>query len=211
MIKGAIFDLDGTLLDSMSLWENLSANYLRSLGKEPQENLKEIVNPLTVEQTAQYFIEHYGVTLSAEEIVKGINTVASDFYLNKAPAKKGIGELLESLRRCGIKMCVATVTDKKLCEAALSRLGLLSYFSAVFTCSDTGYTKSEPYLYRTALEFLGTEKSETAVFEDALYALKTAKNDGFYTVAVYDVHEKHQDELKALADMYITDYSQVRF
>jgi hydroxymethylpyrimidine kinase/phosphomethylpyrimidine kinase len=104
-------------------------------------------------------------------------------------------------------MCVATVTDRYLAEAALTRLNIRQFFSEIFTTAEIGCGKNNPAIYRTALSYLGTPKEETAVFEDALHALVTAKNDGFRVVGVYDAHEKRQAEMRAEADYYISDYA----
>jgi hydroxymethylpyrimidine kinase/phosphomethylpyrimidine kinase len=103
-------------------------------------------------------------------------------------------------------MCVATVTDRYLAEAALERLGVRRYFSEIFTTAEVGHDKTSPHIYRTALAHLGTEKSETVVFEDAYHALMTAKKDGFPVAAVYDRHETKRIEMKAAADYYVSDY-----
>ena len=206
MIKGAIFDLDGTLLDSMFIWDTIGEKYLRSLGKEPRETLKETFETFTLEQSAEYYREHYGVTLSVGEIVDGVNRMVEDCYKSKVALKKGVAEFLEKLNARGVRMCIATVTDRHLAEAALERLGVRTYFSEIFTCASVGHSKEEPHIYHAALACLGTKKSETVVFEDALYALMTAKNDGFPTAAVYDAHEKKQTEIKAVADFYIVDF-----
>lgn len=205
MIQGAIFDLDGTLLDSMSLWDTIGEDYLRSLEKEPVEDLKETFKTFTLEQSAQYYREHYGVTLSVEEIVDGIDRMIQRYYLETVPLKPGVEEFLQKLDRSGVKLCVATVTNKTLAQGALQRLGVARYFSRVFTCSP-GHGKEEPTIYREALEHLGTEKRKTLVFEDAFHALCTAKQDGFPVVGVYDSHEDRQEDLKAMADCYIQDY-----
>lgn len=207
MIKGAIFDLDGTLLDSMSIWDTIGEDYLHSLGIEPRENLAETFKTFTLEESAEYYRTHYGVTLSVEEIVNGVNGMIEDFYRNTAPLKNGVFEFLAGLSEKGVKMCIATVTDKYLAEAALTRLKVRKYFGEIFTTAEVGCGKNDPRIYRTALAFLGTKKSETIVFEDALHALMTAKNDGFSTVAVYDVHEGNQAELKAVADRYIDNFN----
>lgn len=207
MIKGAIFDLDGTLLDSMSIWDTIGEDYLHSLGIEPRENLAETFKTFTLEESAEYYRTHYGVTLSVEEIVNGVNGMIEDFYRNTAPLKNGVFEFLAGLSEKGVKMCIATVTDKYLAEAALTRLKVRKYFGKIFTTAEVGCGKNDPTIYRTALAYLGTEKSETLVFEDALHALMTAKNDGFSTVAVYDVHEGNQAELKAVADRYIDNFN----
>ena len=207
MIKGAIFDLDGTLLDSMSIWDTIGEDYLHSLGIEPRENLAETFKTFTLEESAEYYRTHYGVTLSVEEIVNGVNGMIEDFYRNTVPLKNGVLEFLAGLSEKGVKMCIATVTDKYLAEAALTRLKVRQYFGEIFTTAEVGCGKNDPTIYRTALAYLGTEKSETLVFEDALHALMTAKNDGFSTVAVYDVHEENQAELKAVADRYIDNFN----
>lgn len=207
MIKGAIFDLDGTLLDSMFIWDTIGEDYLRSLGKEPHEDLKETFMTLTLEEAAEYYRENYGVTLSVKEIVDGVNSIVEEIYRTKVTLKPGIAEYLSWLPENGVKTCVATVTDRYLVEETLDRLGILQYFSEIFTCAEVGYGKDKPIIYRKALEHLGTTKSEAYVFEDSLFALKTAKDDGFRTVGVYDRHENCQDELKQLANYYILDFT----
>ena len=210
MIKGAIFDLDGTLLDSMFIWDTIGEIYLRSLGIEPRENLAETFKTFTLEESAEYYRTHYGVTLSVAEIVDSVNGMVEDLYRNTVPLKKGVYEFLAKLSTGGVKMCVATVTDKYLVKAALTRLNIGQYFGEIFTTAEVGSGKSEPKIYRTALAYLGTKKSETLVFEDVLHALMTAKNDGFPTAAVYDEHESRQTEMKANGDYYITDYKTVK-
>ena len=207
MLKGVIFDLDGTLLDSMFIWDTIGEDYLRSLGKEPKENLKETFESFSLEQAAQYYIDNYGVTLSVEAIVNEVNSMVESYYKDSVALKPGVEVLLKNLKNSGVKMCIATVTDKHLVNAALERLGVQEYFSEIFTCASVGHSKEEPHIYREALKHLGTNKNETAVFEDALYALKTAKEDGFITVGVFDVHEEKQEELKTTADYYIANYS----
>ena len=207
MIKGAIFDLDGTLLDSMFIWDTIGEEYLRSLGKEPHEDLKETFMTLTLEEAAEYYREHYGVTLSVKEIVDGVNAMVEQTYRTKVTLKPGIAEYLAWLKENGVRMCVATVTDRYLVEETLERLGVRHYFSEIFTCAEVGFGKDKPIIYQKALEHLETEKRDTYVFEDMLFALNTAKTDGFPTVGVYDRHEAHQDDLKELADYYIFDFT----
>ena len=206
MMEGAIFDLEGTLLDSMSIWDTIGNDYLRALGIEANENLAETFKTFTLEQSAEYYRAHYGIALSVCEIINGINAMIEDFYRNTAPLKKGVAEFLDRLSRKNIKMCIATVTDKQLAEAALNRLNIRSYFTDVFTTAEAGCGKSSPQIYRMALSRLGTEKQETFVFEDTYHALLTAKKDGFPVVAVYDAHETQQTEIRKIANHYIDDY-----
>lgn len=206
MIKGAIFDFDGTLVDSMFIWDTFGEDYLRTLGKEPKENLTETFKTFTLEQAAEYYREHYGVTLSVGEIVDGVNEMVAEIYRTKVTLKEGVLEFLRDLQCKGVKMCVATVTDRPIVEEVLHKLGIRDFFTEIFTCAEVGHNKETPHIYRAALEALGTKKDETVVFEDALHALMTAKNDGFPVAAVYDKHEAKQIEMRVEADYYISDY-----
>lgn len=208
MLTGAIFDLDGTLLDSMFIWDTIGEDYLRTLGKEPHEDLKETFMTLTLEEAAEYYREHYKVTLSVTEIVDSINAMVEGIYRTKVTLKPGVMAYLRLLKESGVKMCVATVTDRYLVEDTLERLGILHYFSEIFTCAEVGYGKDKPIIYQKALEHLGTAKEETFVFEDSLFALETAKTDGFPTVGVYDMHESRQEEMKRLADCYVRSFEE---
>ena len=208
MLTGAIFDFDGTLLDSMFIWDTIGEDYLRTLGKEPHENLKETFMTLTLEEAAEYYREHYKVTLSVTEIVDSINAMVEGIYRTKVTLKPGVAEYLRLLKESGVKMCVATVTDRYLVEDTLERLGILHYFCGIFTCAEVGYGKDKPIIYQKALEHLGTAKEETFVFEDSLFALETAKAEGFPTVGVYDMHESRQEEMKRLADCYVRSFEE---
>lgn len=207
MIQGAIFDVDGTLLDSMSVWANIGADYLRSLGYEPREDLNETFKSMSLLQAARYYQTEYGVTLSTDEIIAGVNGRIGRFYREEAALKPGAAQFLGRLGEKGVRMCIATATDRPLVEAALGRCGVLPCFSDIFTCFSVGRGKDEPAIYRAAAEHLRTGRAKTVVFEDALYAARTAKRDYFVTAAVYDVHEKRQEELRAAADIYITNYT----
>lgn len=208
-ICGAIFDVDGTLLDSMSIWDTIGESYLRSIGYEPRENLNEVFKNMSLHQAACYYRSEYGVTLSVDEIMGGVNAMLEQYYRYEAPLKPGAKELLALFRQSGVKMCIATATDRYLVEAALERCGVLSCFGQIFTCTEVGHSKDEPHIFEAALRSLGTEKAGTVVFDDALYAIRTAKEAGFPVAAVYDSHERAQDKIHALADLYLDDLTQL--
>lgn len=203
MLKGAIFDFDGTLFDTMFIWNTAGETYLRSIGIEPREDLRKVLKTMSLLQSATYIREKYAVELTLEEIMDGINRTVEDFYFYTVQPKECVITLLEQMKVKGIKMCIATATDRYQVEAALKRCGMESFFSEIFTCSDVGHGKDEPVIFRKAMEHLGTTKSDTVVFEDAYHAARTAKTDGFITVAVYDSHETKQAELRSVSDCFI--------
>lgn len=205
MLQGAIFDLDGTILDSMSLWDGLPEAYLRSVGCVPRPDVNDAVRALSLFQAARYFQREYGLALSEEAITDGVRSMVARYYEREAAAKPGASAFLEALSRQGIRLCLATATDERLARAALERLGLARLFCGVFTTLP-GLEKDKPEIYRRALARLGTEKKRTAVFEDAVHALRTAKADGFPTVAVYDGSEPDPAQARSLSDCYLADY-----
>jgi len=202
-IKGAIFDVDGTLLDSMAIWQKIEANYLIRQGATPRPGLEEDLRSLSLIEAAKYFQVEYGIKKSIEEIDTEKSGMMEDFYYNEAPLKAGVASVLEALHSRGVKMCVATATDRFLIEPALRRCGILKYFGRIFTCSEEETSKSRPDIFIRAAGFLGTNISETLVVEDALYAIKSAKKAGFPVAAVYDESaDDQQDIIKRLADYY---------
>ena len=208
-IRGAIFDVDGTLLDSMFIWDTIGETYLRSIGYQPKENLNETFKNMSLHQAARYYQTEYGVTQSIDEIMDGVNAMLERYYRFEVPLKPGVAELLERLRQNGVKLCIATATDRHLVEAALDRCGVLSCFGEIFTCNEVGHGKDEPDIFEEALRFLGTRREETLVFDDALYAVRTAKEAGFPVAAVYDSHERSQAEVRARSDLYLEDLTQL--
>ncbi len=204
MIKGAIFDIDGVLLDSMGIWDDLGARYLRSLGRIPEEGLNKILFSMSMEQGAEYLNEHYGLNKSVKETVDGIGKMLEDYYFYEVLLKPGAKEVLEFLKSKNIKMAAATSSPRTHIEKALSRNGLLGYIDKIYTTGEVGVSKHSPDIYNLAADFLKTKSEETLVFEDSLYALKTAKEAGFVTVGVFDEKgESNQAELENQADLYL--------
>ena len=208
MLKGAIFDFDGTLFDSMFIWDTAGETYLRSIGIEPREDLWKVLKTMSLLQSATYIREKYAVELTLEEIMDGINRTVENFYFHTVQPKKGVATFLEQMKKQGVKICIATATDRYQVEAALKRCCMEHFFSEIFTCTNVGHGKDEPFIFRKAMDYLGTTRENTVVFEDAYHAAKTAKADGFVTVAVYDSHEEKQKELQALSDFYFENYTE---
>ena len=194
MIKGVIFDLDGVILDSLLIWEDLGARYLRKHGIEPEEGLNRVLYPLKA---------------SSLEVISGLREMLRDYYFDEVRAKEGARELLEDLSARGIRITAATSSPREHVTRALARNGLLPYFEKIFTTSEMGTSKHAPDIYNAAAAFMGTQPSETAVFEDSLYALKTAKAAGYAAFGVFDMlGEPDQDGMRRTADVYVTRLSE---
>ena len=202
-IRGAIIDVDGTLLDSMAIWDKVAVDYLISNGVQPSEDLNDKLLGMGGHEIPNYFKNQYGIKGSSEDIQKGINKLLEDFYYFKAPLKAGVAGFLDELRSRGIKMCIATATDRHLIEAALKRCGIYDYFERIFTCGEEKTSKSNPEIYFKAADYLGVDISQTLVAEDAFYAIKTAKEAGFFVIGVFDRAEEDQQEaIKQICNVY---------
>ena len=209
-IKGAIFDADGTLLDSMWMWGRVEIEYLISLGVRPRPDLNDVLRSLGGHEISTYFRTEYGVRRTAEEINAGIYKLMGDFYKDRVALKTGVIPLLDELRARGVKMCVATATDRFIIEPGLRRCGLLDYFDRVFTCREENTKKSSPDIFIRAAEFLGTGIGETLVVEDALYAVRSAKSAGFPVAAIYDLSADDQrTDINELCDFYFESFSEM--
>ena len=206
MLNGIIFDFDGTLFDSMFIWDTAGESYLRSIGKKPETGLQKVLKPMSLLQSAQYIREKYDIPLSVEDIMDGINRTVEVFYFHTVEPKPGVIDFLEELHHRNIKMCIATATDRYQVEAALQRCKMRHFFSEIFTCTEVGSGKDRPDIFRKAMEHLQTDRTNTAVVEDAYHAAHTAKQDGFLVVGVYDSHESRQQELLQIADVFLPDY-----
>lgn len=206
MIKGTILDIDGVLLDSLGIWEDLGARYLKSIGKNPEEGLNEILFAMSMEQGAEYLKKHYDLEESINEINEGLEKMLEDYYFYEVLPKPGAKEILTLLKNENIRTVAATSSPRIHIEKALKRNGLLNYIEKIFTTGELKVSKHSPNIYNAAADFMSLKPEETLVFEDSLYALNTAKKAGYVTVGVFDDKgESNQEGLKKTADLYLTD------
>lgn len=211
MIHGAIFDADGTLIDSMPIWYDVGARYLRSIGFEnPPDDLEKRYFNMGLREAAADMKEMFHLTQSVDTVKKGFMDIVEDFYRNECPLKPGAKAFLQELHRKGVPFILATANDATMARYALEHNGVLDLFQDTISCEDYNTSKKEPLIYEKAAELLGTKVEETAVFEDIFLAVNTAHRAGFYTVAMADdASEKDKPAIQRTADLYITDYAQV--
>lgn len=209
-IKGAIFDMDGTLLDSMHVWIDIAEKYLTSKNITITPVIENEIAGLMLKDLGEYFIKHFGFEMTVEEIIDDVNKLVEDEYFYNVQIKPGTEELLKDLKSRNIPMCVATASDRYLVEAALKRVGILHYFDRIFTCTEVDANKTSPDIYEHALKHLGTKKEETYVFEDTYTPIRVAKSANFPVVAIADKWSAHRRELiKETADFFIDHPSEL--
>lgn len=198
----AIFDMDGTLIDSMTFWRELAREYL--LSKQVTGDIEQAaadIAYLTASESSRLLVRRFGLRESPETVAEEMNRMMEDHYRRDIPLKPGIRQLLNRLHREGVQMCVASATEEHLIRACLERLGVLELFSFVLSCETLHTHKREPRIFLEAAGRFGAEPGEVAVYEDALHAIRTAKDAGFYVAAVFD-RESEGDwpKICALAD-----------
>ena len=204
-----IFDLDGTLLDSMGIWETIGADYLTARGiTDFPADLSEHLRAMSLMEAAEYFIEQFHLSHPPQQICNDIDEFIQDKYKYSVTLKDGVKEFLHKHK--DKKMCVATATDHHLVEAALKRLGIDEYFQFIITSGQVGNSKQFPDIYLQAAQRLGADIIDCVVFEDALHAMETAKKAGFYTVAIHEpTFDKELDKIKQLADQFVEQLGEV--
>ena len=185
-IDAVIFDMDGTLLDSIPAWDHAATKYLQTRGIDLPEEIQNYVKHISLLEGAHYIKEQLNLPDEPEVLVAGTLDIVRGRYLYEVPAKPGAEEVLKTLHAQGIKICVATASDPELARGAFERLGLLQYMDFIIGCDEVGVGKQSPAVYEAALRRLGTARERTLVVEDALYAVETAKAAGFPTAGVPD-------------------------
>lgn len=199
--------MDGTLIDSMPMWRNLGFQLLLSRGIQPRPEFENAMKPLMLREACVYCKTEYGLTESIQDLVEECWARVGSFYTHEVRPLPGVLAFLERQKALGTRLFIATATDRSYADIALKTTGLDCYFEGMLTCPEIGAGKNQPDVYEQSLAMMGCRKEDAVVFEDALYAMRTAKKAGFRVAAVHDpaITEDHT-EIRALADYYIETY-----
>ena len=208
-ITGAIFDFDGTVFDSMHIWKGVKFQFFDRIGLVLSEEQREEFKNLFLLDAIELAKTRFDLKMTDKELFNEFFTLIKEKYLTDTKPKNDIIEFLEKLKSNGVKMGIATATGEPALIAVLEKFNMLHYFEEIYSTYTVGASKTEPKVYDVVLNELGTEKQTTWIFEDALYAAKTAKKAGYNVVGIYDKSEPGQEELKQLVDIYIHNYSEL--
>lgn len=207
-IRGAIFDMDGTVIDSLTywgyFWRRIGERYMGDGDFVPCDEVNQGIRTMLYADAMAYIKEYYAIPGETADFVRFAADGISEFYEKVAKPKAGAVEILTALKQEGIPVCLASATAMPEIRHALSCHGLLEYFDLVLSCADIGVGKERPDIYLMASEKMGLAPSELCVVEDSFLALETAKRAGFQTVGVYDRYSPNQERLKRAADLYVT-------
>ena len=210
--KAAIFDFDGTIADSMSMWADFAFRFVTYLGGKPREGVSKTVNSMSVAEAEVYLRQEYFPHYTAEEMHKATELFVLDRYTKGFEPKEGIAEFVKELSERGILMAIATATDRKPVSIALSKLGLAPYFEHIVTCTDAGVGKSSsPAVFDLTLSKLGAIKEDTIIFEDSFYAAKTAAAAGYCVAGIYDdFSSSKKEQMKSVCRYYFDDFKEAK-
>lgn len=209
-ISAAIFDMDGTIIDSMKYYESIGEKYLTSLGIKESKTLSKYFFTHTSVELADYLIKEFNVLKSKEQIIFELNETFLYYYQNIIEAKKGINFFMEYLKQNNVPIALLTASDRKIAEPCLIRNNLYSYFDEKVYCSEHNTSKHSKDIFLYTAKKLNAKIETTFMFEDALYAIKNAKEIGFKICGVLDNWCKPDwDKIKELSDFCINDYEEI--
>jgi len=208
-IKGAIFDMDGTLIDSLSfwgrLWEKIGEKYFSNRSFTPAAEVDKAVRTMIFKDAMTYFKSYYGINAGDDEFIGFCEEWVPEFYKTVATLKSGASELLEYLKNTGVKICLASASSRDVIDLALEYHGIADLFDFTISCAELGVGKEKPDIYLEALRLIGTNAKDTAVFEDSPVALATARSVGLKTVGIFDKHNVGIDELRRISDIFVEE------
>lgn len=209
-IEAVIFDLDGTLIDSMNIWAKIDEEYLGNFGLSVPEKLQEEITHLTLTETALYFKENFNIENTIEDIISTWHDMAFYHYSNTIKLKDGVIPYLKLLKDINIKIALATSNSVPLLEATLKNNGIYDYFDAITTTEEVKKSKDNPDIYLLSAKKLNVSPENCLVFEDIVQAVNGAKLAGMKVYSIYDESSKSQkEELIRLSDRYILTFNEL--
>lgn len=207
--QAMIFDFDGTLVDSMDVWDHLAADLLKKRGITAPKNLDEILVPMSTEQSANYLVKKFRLGILPGELVEEMYAAIEEKYRTQVPIKPFVGQYLQKKYEQGYPMCVATANSAAITEQTLRRLGIYDCFSFLVTCDELGLSKDNPEFFEKTARHLGFVPGQVLVFEDSLHCAKAAKAAGCLVSGVFDLSSWQEErQMREVCDFYLASFSE---
>ncbi len=183
---GAIFDCDGTLIDSVGGWRRVEHEFARMCGHTISADEMRLLSTFTLGETGEFYHNNFGLGSSPEQVVEMADEILVDYYRTSVELRSGVGDFLEGLVRVGVPMTMASSSPQRYLQGGIARTGIAEYFSLVLSTDDVGAPKRQPLIYQRAARHMGTDYASTWGFEDSLYAVRTLVQNGFKCAGCYD-------------------------
>ena len=211
MIKTVIFDMDGSLVDSMWVWKDIDIEYLGRFGLDIPDDLQQEIEGMSFTETARYFRDRFGLDRSVEQIRADWNEMAWDKYRSRVMLKPGAREFLDYCRSQGIKLGIATSNSREIVDMVMEARGVADYFSCITTACEAKKGKPAPDVYLLTAQQLSVDPKNCLVFEDIVFGIQAGKAAGMEVCAVDDAYSAYQEaEKRSLADYYIKDFREIQ-
>ena len=209
-IKAVLFDLDGTLVDSMWVWNDIDVEYLGRFGLSLPETLQKEIEGMSFTETAVYIKQKFSIPDPIEKMKEDWNAMAFDKYVNEVPLKKGLSEFLALCRKKGIRLGIATSNSRQIVDVIIASHGLTEYFDGIVTGCEVNRGKPWPDVYLETARRCGASPEHCLVFEDIVPGIQAGRNAGMKVCAVADAYSVYPEkEKRKLADYYIEDFTEI--
>lgn len=209
-VQAGLFDLDGVLIDSLYVWNEIGRDFLHENGCKLTGQVAEDIRDMSFMESACYFVDRLGLDATPQQLMDDWNARAFPAYANEVELMPGAGEYVKRLAQAGIRLAVVTASDSRLAEAALQRLGIAQAFETIVTESEIGLEKNSPKIFLRTAQTLNAAPEACMVFEDSLYAAKAAKAAGMKVCALYGSGRGEKKEaFEAVADHCIDNLAEL--
>lgn len=204
-VKYVIFDVDGTIVDSMEAWDGCYGKYMQLRGLTPDPSHITIMKTMSVDDSGKYLKKEFALPDDAKDITAGFNSIILQFYTTEAEIKPHMLDVMNALGEKGIKLAVATASSEDIITPLLTKLGIVDRFDKILTVRGIGIPKSNPEFFTRCASLLNIKPENAVMIEDMPHASLSAKKAGLFTIGVRDRQsEKDEAELKSIVDLYLS-------